>query len=55
MPINTLLVEGDLDAQVLRPILADIDIEIGGPKNSLSPEARPITAQRCERRLSSRS
>ena len=41
MPVNTLLVEGELDATVLRAVLpAQILIEQGGSKGSLKPQAR---------------
>jgi len=39
MPVNVLLVEGDLDAQLLGAVYRGLlTIEIGGPKNSLAPQ-----------------
>jgi hypothetical protein len=44
VPVSVLLVEGDLDAQVLSPVLGLLPVrmtlEIGGSKSSLKPKAR---------------
>lgn len=46
MPVTTLFVEGDLDAQLLAPVLAGLPaIEKGGSKNALAPRVRQERAR----------
>lgn len=49
MPVTTLFVEGDLDAQLLAPFLAGAPaIEKGGSKNALAPRIRQERARKVQ-------
>jgi hypothetical protein len=47
MPVSLLLVEGDLDLQVLRPIFGGSPVvEVGGSKYSLAPRSRSLRTEK---------